>query len=202
MSEIRHLDILIQEAIDSGDWSVTGDLVTKNNLMEFLIEKSKTDKIIPCPVCLHNIKPYKVTFTHRSAKYLLSAIFLSDDALRKGEDGYVHHDAIKDHCEGNWYYERGKKKGNGIVYTSYANLTRYPFNFLEPFVDTNDKVKRNGEFKPTLSARKFLRGELDIPEWILVMNREVIRYSTKNINMLTLKDVNFHQCIELFKTFS
>lgn len=194
--------LMIAEAIETGDWTNTGDLVSRNDLMEYLIHLSETEKRIQCPICTQYIKPYKITFTHRSAKYLLSAIFLSDMSIADGGDGYVHHDLIKLHTEQNWKYERGKKKGAGIVYTSYSNLTQYPYDFLEPMVKTFDKVKRNGEFKPTEKCRQFLRGKLDIPEWILRMNGKVVKYSLKKKNILTLKDVNFHQCIELFKTFS
>ena len=197
-----NIKTIIADAIKDGDWTVTGGLVTRNQLIEFLIEESKTEKYINCPVCTKTIQPRKVTFTHRSAKYLLSAIFLSDDAVRRGEDGFVHHDIIKRHAEDNWIIDRGKKKGFGIVYTSYSNLTKAPWDFLEPMVATKDKARRNGEFKPTDRCRAFLRGQLDIPEWLTFMNNEVIRYSTKNVNMLRLKNVNFHQCVELFKTFS
>jgi len=193
---------LISDSIENGDWTTSGDLVTRDDLMDYIIEESQTQKQIPCPICTKNIKPYKVTFTHRSAKYGFSAVHLSNKAIADGGDGYVHHDLMRLHCQGNFKYLRGKKIGKGINYTSYANLTRYPWNFLEPMVNTKDKTQRNGEFKPTERFKAFLRGKISIPEWILVMNGEVVRYSEKNINVLAMKDVNFQQCIELFKTFS
>lgn len=191
---------MIAKAIKDGDW--TNVTVTRDQLMEYLIEASLTEKSITCPICTKNIKPYKVTLTHRSAKYLLSAVFLSKKSEDEGGDGYVYHEAIKNHAHGNWYYDKGKKKGSGIVYTSYSNLTQFPWDFLQPHTTTNDKLKRNGEFKPTIKCLKFLRGQVDVPEWILKMNREVIRYSHKNINILQMKDMNFHQAIELYKTFT
>ena len=194
--------IMISDSIKTGNWTTSGDVITRDDLMDYIIEESKTKKQIPCPICTKNIKPYKVTFTHRSAKYGLSAVFLNDKSVTDGGDGFVHHDLIRLHCQGNFKYERGKKLGQGINYTSYSNLTRYPWDFLTPMVDTRDKTQRNGEFIVTDRFRAFLRGKISIPEWITVMNSEVIRYSDKNINILSMKDVNFKQCIELFKTFS
>lgn len=199
---VNNMHKLIHKAIADGDWTLINDTVTRKQLIDYLIVESKTDDKIQCPICMKHIKPNKVTFTHRSAKYLLSAIFLSDRNIREGGDGYIHHDEIRKHAMGNWLYERGKKVGYGINYTSYSNLTRFPYDFLEPMVKTEDKKQRSGEFKPTERCRQFLRGELDIPESITILNREVIRYSSTKVNILKLKDVNFHQCVELFKSFS
>ncbi len=68
---------MIEAAIDSGDWGGVGDIITRNELVEYIIQQTYIKKVIPCPICDKNIKPYKVTFTHRSASYFLSDLLLT-----------------------------------------------------------------------------------------------------------------------------
>lgn len=188
---------MIETACQTGDWTTCPD-VTREELMEYILSHDETN----CPLCGTPVKMYKITMTHRSYKYLLSAIFLCDKNTKEGGDGFVHHDEIREHAKGNFVYEKGKKQGDGINYTSYGNLTKYPWDFLESRMTTNYKPKRDGHFRITDRGRDFARGNLAVPAWIKVLDNKVVRYSDKLVYPTKIKDVNFKQCLDLFKTFS
>lgn len=197
---------IIDQAVSTGDWTTTGGLVTRDDLVEWIMKESDPDgktkvPYVLCPVCGHNTKMYPVSLTHRHFKYLLNAIWLSDDDISKGGDGFVHHSVIHDRTINLMKYDKGKRKGKGIDFTAYSQITREPWGFLESEVTTNDKSKRNGFFRPTDRARNFCRGRLAVPDKIYILNKQVVRYSNKLEYCFNVKDVNFKQLLELYRTW-
>jgi len=205
----------IIKSLEDGDWSLYGDTITRNDLMDYLLDctnptisekgmKIKTLPKIECPLCGHPTKPQAFSLTHRAVKYLLCAVYLSSEDMKlgdKGNDGYVHHELIHDLCQGKFAYDKGKRLGKGISFTSYSTLTRAPWDLLKSQVDTNDKKQRNGCFKPTEKCLDFLRGKISLPLRIELLDATVVRYSKGMVNAATAKDINWKQCIDIYKTF-
>ncbi len=199
----------IQECIDSGEWGILGDSITRNDMIDYImhhtnpdLEATKVKKVnVLCPICGHTIKPQVFGLTHRAVKYLMAAVHLSKKDIEAGGNGFTHYDDIRNFCMNKFEYEKGKRKGTGINFTSYSTLTKYPWNFLEPNIDTNDKVKRNGFFRPTTRCYEFLRAKLSVPEKINLMDGKVVGYSNKKVFVFQAKELNFKQACELFKTF-
>ncbi len=206
---------LISTCISNGEWGAAGDIITRNDLMDYLLyytnptitENGMEIKKLPkidCPLCGSPTKPQAFSITHRVVKYLLCAIWLSEQDIKKGDkgnQGYVHHELIHDMCQGKFINDKGKKLGKGISFTSYSTLTKCPWDFLSSQVDTNDKVKRNGCFKPTQRCYDFLRGKIGVPIRIEILDAKVVRYSKKLVYAAQAPDINWQQCLEIYKTF-
>jgi len=203
---------LIQQCVADGDWGQIGDLITRNDLMEYLLfytnptisETGLKIKQLPkvdCPLCGSPTKPQAFGMTKRNVFYLLSAIYLSEDSIKKGDDGYVHHELIHDFCQGKFKHDKGKKLGKGISFTSYSTMTKAPWDFLAPKVDTNDKMQRDGRFKPTEKCYMFCRGQIAVPERIEILDAKVCRYSRKLVYAAKVKDINLQQLFQIYKTW-
>lgn len=206
---------LIKQCVEDGDWSVAGDIITRNDLMEYMLfytnptlnpKSMKIAKVEPCDcaLCGHPTKTQPFSLTKRTVMYLLCAIWLSEQDIAKGDkgnDGYVHYEVIHDLCQQKFLHDKGKKVGNGISFTSYSTLTRKPWDFLQSQVDTNYKPKRNGMFKPTQRCYDFLRGQVAVPLRIELLDSQVVRSSSKLIMAHAAKDINWSECLEIYKTF-
>jgi len=203
---------LISQCVTDGDWGQAGDLITRNDLMEYLLfytnpvinDKSIKLKKLPkvdCPLCGHPTLTQPFSLTKRAVFYLLCAIWLSEQSIKNGGDGYVHHQECNDKLQGNFKYEKGKKYGIGYSFTSYSVLMKAPWDFLKARVDSNDKAKRDGYFIPTDRCYEFLRGRIAVPLRIERLDSEVVRYSKALVLAASVKEVNWKQALEIFKTF-
>lgn len=203
---------IITQCVMDGDWSAFGDAITRNDLMDYLLDmtnpeitgggmKTKDLPKVECPLCGAPIKPQKFSLTIRAVYFLMCAHFLSKESLSKGGDGYVHYAAINDKLQGNFKHEKGKKFGNGYVFSSYSILTKSPWNFLQPRVDSEYKPKRDGYFIPTDKCLDFLRGKIAVPVRIERLDSEVVRYSKELVYAAKVKDINWQQALEIYKTF-
>jgi len=200
--------VIITQAVKDGDWVRVGNLVTRNDLVDWIMEETNPDtndkksilkKAVPCPCCGQDTKMYPTSLTHRQYKYLLNLIWLSSND--KDNDGYIHHSVIHDRTMELMTYDKGKRKGKGIDFTAYSQLTRYPWDLMESKVSTEDKSKRDGYFKPTERGIEFCRGKLALPDKIYIHNKEVVRYSNNLVYCFNVKDINFHQLLDLYKTW-
>ena len=204
--------ILIADALREKDWSYgdANNKLTRADLIQYIMEQTapivnkkgvikKRPEKMPCLLCGKPTAPYTTTLTRRNVCYLLGALWLSNDDIKKGGDGFIHHDIIHDFVVGKFEHDKGKNKGKGINFTSYGTMTRHPWDFLEP--RDKEKGKSDGCFRPTKKCKKFLRGEVMIPESIDVMDATVVRYADKLIYAHMAKDVNFKQLLELYRTF-
>ena len=124
-------------------------------------------------------------------------LFRSD----KGNGGYVHYELIHDLCQSKFKYNKGKKLGKGISFTSYSTLTKAPWDLLEPQVSTDYKPMRNGMFKPTQRCYDFLRGKIGVPLRIELLDSVVVRSSSKMVYAASVKDINWQEALELYRTF-
>lgn len=184
---------LISTCIETGDWSLYDEAITRKDLMDYLIAQN-TDIVnknqqLKCPLCEQTIKSNKFTMTHRAVKYLMIAA-----KLGKKEDGtydYVNYEDVR----------LLTKKVFDVNFTSYALLTKSPWNLLETRVDSNDKVKRDGYFRLTDKGYKFLRGQINVPETIWILKNKVIKHSNNTVNAVTVKTVDFKSCVNLLKSF-
>lgn len=213
MDEIKRLQI--RECVEVGDWGIIGDSITRNDLMDYLLyytnpeitERGLAIKKLPkvdCPLCGSPTKPQALALTHRAVKFLLCAVWLSQEDIKKGDkgsNGYVHYEVIRDLCQGKFINDKGKRLGKGISFTSYGTLTRAPWNFLSPRQSTNEKAKRDGMLKPTLECMRFLKGEIAVPERVEILDAKVVRYSRKLVYAAKAKDINWQQCLNIYKTF-
>lgn len=200
---------MIAEAIDSGDWTTTGSLVSRNDLMEYIMsitapqldkngirKKIKTPKV-PCPICGKSTAPYTITFSRRQLVYLFSLIFLSKKKMDEEGDEYVHHKVINHFCNGMFKTIKGVNKGRGIDFTSYSpSLTNAPWYCMQKRDDVTD-----GCYKPTEFCFELCRGHIQFPETIDILNREIVRFSQKKIYAHQAKDVNFQELLDYYKTF-
>lgn len=210
ISEEKRLQIL--ECVTTGNWGIIGDTVSRNELMDYLLystdptitERGMEIKKLPkidCPLCGKPVKPYAVSLTHRAVKYLLCATYLSNESLRLGGDGFVHHEVIYDFCQGKYKYEKGKRLGKGISFSSYGTLTTEPWNFLEARVNTKDKVQRDGMFKPTMKCDDFLHGRIGVKSRVEFLDGRVVRTGGRIIYAATAPDMNWINTVEIYKTF-
>ena len=203
---------LINEAIANNDWSLHGELVTRNDLMDYLLYhtnpeitekglKIKNLEKIDCPLCGNPTKTQPFAMTHRSVYYLMCAVALSKKSLANGGDGYVHYEDVKNLLQGSYKHKTGMKAGKGIVYTSYGVLTKAPWDFLQPRVDDNFKPKRDGHFKPTQRCYDFLNGKIAVPERIERLNNVVVRHGRKTVLAVNVKNINWKEAYDTYKTF-
>lgn len=202
---------IIYECSTSGDWTKYGDIITRDMLMDYLLYYTnpiiKDDKVLTkvdkiyCPLCGKAVKPYSVTLTHRAVKYLLCAIYLSKQSIEKGGDGYVHHELVHDLCQGKYSYDKGKRIGKGVSFTSYGTLMSEPWDFLMPKVNTKDKVQRDGTFIPTQKCYDFLHGKIGVPSRCEFLDSNVVRQSRKIVYAATVPNCNWQNTINIFKTF-
>jgi hypothetical protein len=210
LTEEKRLQIL--ECVTTGEWGIIGDIITRNDMMEYLMfytnptitEKGLKIKKLPkidCPLCGSPTKPQAFSMTKRNVLYLMCASFLSKQDIAKGGSGYIHHEVLHDFCQGKFKHDKGKRLGNGYSITSYSPLTKAPWDLLEARVKNNDKVQRDGSFKVTDKCVSFLHGDIAIPVRIEILNGDVVRYSNKLIYAVKVPDINFQQCVEIFKTF-
>ena len=203
---------IIANCIETGDWSKFGDTITRNDLMTYLVEMTtpkldkdgnllaKIDKC-ECPLCGGSVKPYAVTLTSRAVKYLEALSYLSKKNLAENGDGYIYHDDIRVFVSNNFKYDKGKKTGQGVNFTSYGVLTKDPWGFIESKVKTDYKVDRDGTFRLTQRGRDFLNGLIKVPERIHILDNKVCKYSNKSIYVSQVKDCNFEQTVALYKTW-
>lgn len=202
----------IQECIQDGDWGFLGDEITRNDMMEYLLYytnptisetgiKIKKLPKVQCPLCGTPISTQPFSMTCRAAYYLMCAQWLSKESLAKGGDGYVHYQACNDKLQGNFKHGKGIKYGAGYSFTSYSILMKAPWDFLQPRIDSNDKAKRDGYFKPTSRCLQFLRGEIAVPLRIERLNSDVVRYSRGLIYVAKVRQINWQQALEIYKTF-
>ena len=212
MEEYKKVFHKIKEAIGNGDWSLHGDDVTRNDLMDYLLYYTNpkiTDKGLEvkklepcdCPLCGSPTKTQPFAMTHRNVKYLLCFIHLSKKDIANGGEGYVHYEDIKNLCQGSFKHEKGVKKGKGIVFTSYSPMTKAPWDFMKPRVDDNYKPKRDGCFKPTERCYQFLRGKIAVPQRIEILNCDVVRTGGGLVYAAKVKNINWINCLEIYKTF-
>lgn len=203
---------IILQCITEGDWSGWGDQITRDDLMEYLLFytnpeitnggiKIKKLPKINCPLCGTATKPHAISLTCRAVYYLLCAHWLSKESLSKGGDGYVHYQVINDKLQGNFKHEKGTKFGQGYSFTSYGVLTKAPWDFLKPRVNADDKTMRDGFFMPTDKCLQFLRGQIAVPLRIERLDTDVVRYSRELVYAASVKNVNYKQALEIYKTF-
>lgn len=211
MDEIRQREI-INECMSTGDWSLWNHVITREMLMDYLLYhtnpeitkkglKVKTLQPIDCPLCGSPTKTQPFAMTHRSVYYLMCAVFLSKKNIEAGGDGYVHYEDVKNLLQGSFKHDKGVKKGKGIVYTSYGILTKAPWDFLQARVDDNYKPKRDGYFKPTQKCYDFLRGKIAVPQRIERLNSEVVRSGGGLVYAAKVKNINWSEALEIYKTF-
>jgi hypothetical protein len=210
MDEAKRLQI--QQCVETGDWGILGDMITRNDMMDYLLHYTNptiTDKglevkrlpKVQCPLCGHPVRPYSVTLTHRAVKYLMCAVFLSKEDIAKGGTGYVHHEVVHDFCQGKFTHEKGSRLGKGISFTAYGTLMSAPWDFLEPQVNTKYKPNRDGTFKPTEKCYDFLRAKVGVKVRCEFLDNHVVRTGGKLVYAPTVVNMNWQKTIELYKTF-
>lgn len=186
--DFSHKYAKIEWALRTNNWSKTGDDITYNDLLIYIKMKVDNNKIVDCPLCKSNLSHNKFTFTSRYAKFLMMFNLLSEMST----DTFVHYKKIQDETS---------KKCEGISVTSYGNLSRPPWEFLLPRINEDNKICRDGFFKPSENLKPFLRNELAIPEWIETLNGVVINSSDRKIYMSDFPDISFKDLVKLYKTF-
>lgn len=181
----------IDYAIQTGNWSSLGDL-TRSELLEYVKRKSEHGPV-PCPLCGSTTKTNKFTFTARYVKFIMCFNWLSKQSLSKGQDGYVHYTEIQKMCQ--------EKFGDSV--TSYGNLSREPWHFLQPRINQDNKIARDGFFVPTTNVHMFLHKQLLIPTQIETLNGVVVEYSSDKVRIdeVESRTFSFKETIEIYKTF-
>jgi len=183
---------IIRKCIESGDWSVYDKMITREDLMNYLIkinDESTRAQQIKCPLCIQTIKANRFTITHRAVKFLMTAGKMS----KKGDNeyNYFNYEEVRLKC----------KELFDVNFTSYGLLTKSPWDFIIANVDSNDKTKRDGMFKLTSKGYNFLRGKISVPETLWILKNQVIKQSSKQVNVATAKKINFNDCVETLNSF-
>jgi len=187
---------MIEEALNKNTFNEIADLITLKQLMNYYAEQSAEKGVtnITCPLCGNNHKIVNVSITQRYVKFLFTFLYKTKQEYKKNKilykkitDVYIHYSDVQLLTE----------KVFGYRVTSYAFLASYPYSLIEK-KDLNDK---SGEYRLTTRGLRFLKGELNIPQTIKVMNKQVIKVSDETVNVNTAKNFNLKKTINKLNSY-
>jgi len=185
---------IIDAAIHTGEWP---DEISLNECRQWMAEQKLADQLteqnkpIKCPCCEQSNNMYKITLSIRNLRFMLRHIWLSDRDMKSGGDGYINYKEI----------QAKLREDTGSVLSSYSPMTKFPWDFMAPRIDTDHKVKRDGCFIPTKRGREWARGHISIPETIYMYNGSVTDYSKHVVSCKHIKDVNFQELMDEYRTW-
>ena len=201
--ETKSKNEMIADAIKENNWKDVDELITRKDLYNYMLSQTlpqlseNGDKVLQldedskCPLCSAKLKGYRVSLTARAAYYVMSLNYLVNDDLKNGGDGYINYDLVKMFCEEKF----------GIKFTSYGYLTKEPYAFITPRFDSNNKLIRDGHFTITDKGLAFIRGQINVPDHVIILNNEVIEVSKTYVSVRELKKMNFRETLEIYKSF-
>lgn len=145
-----------------------------------------------CECCGQKITDYKVTLTQRNVIWLLALGLLSRKQKNETGNPYVNykdvHSFVKEHFQGK-------------VVSSYAVMSKYPWNLIQTPSYNEKQFNKSGCWKLTKIGYDWLSNRVALPEYVWFNPDGAYEISDKTIYAKETKDIKFFDLINTFKTF-